>query len=99
VPCTLTPFPYTTLFRSQRRPLLIIGDAGRALSLASIPVAYAFHALHTWQLFVVAFATGVLTVFFDVAYQAYLPSFVGREHLVERSEGTRLNSSHRTISY
>ena len=27
--------------------------------------------------------TGILTVFFDVAYQSYLPSLVGREHLVE----------------
>lgn len=27
--------------------------------------------------------TGVLTVFFDVAYQSYLPSLVGRDYLVE----------------
>jgi hypothetical protein len=35
------------------------------------------------QLYAVALATGVLTVFFDVAYQSYLPHLVGREHLVE----------------
>jgi Na+/melibiose symporter-like transporter len=31
----------------------------------------------------VALVTGVLTVFFDVAYQSYLPHLVGREHLIE----------------
>ena len=69
--------------RLARRPILIVGDAGRALALASIPIAYAFDALHMWQLFVVAFAVGVLTVFFDVAYQSYLPSLVARDQLVE----------------
>ena len=27
--------------------------------------------------------SGLLTVFFDVAYQSYLPSLVGRQHLLE----------------
>src|SRR5207237_3973828 len=49
----------------------------------SIPIAYAFGALHMWQLFLVAFVVGVLTVFFDVAYQSYLPSLVARDQLVE----------------
>jgi predicted MFS family arabinose efflux permease len=41
---------------------------------------------------VVAFVNGVLTVFFDVAYQAYLPSIVERDQLVEgnsKLEGSR----------
>jgi MFS family permease len=32
---------------------------------------------------VAGFLVGTLTVFFDVAYQAYLPALVGREHLIE----------------
>ena len=35
------------------------------------------------QLFVVGFTTGILTVFFDVAYQSYLPALVDREYLIE----------------
>src|SRR6058998_333137 len=35
------------------------------------------------QLYVVGFLTGILTVFFDVAYQSYLPALVEREHLVD----------------
>ena len=69
--------------RVRRRPLLIAGDLGRALALVSIPIVYAFGVLHMWQLFAVAFAAGILTVFFDVAYQSFLPSLVGREQLVE----------------
>jgi MFS family permease len=69
--------------RLRRRPILIIGDLGRAVALASIPIAYKLDVLTLGQLYVVAFTTGVLTVFFDVAYQSYLPSLVDREHLVE----------------
>jgi MFS family permease len=69
--------------RLPRRPVLIIGDIGRAALLASVPIAYALDGLMLEQLYVVGFATGVFTVFFDVAYQAYLPSLVEREQLVE----------------
>ena len=69
--------------RLRRRPILIIGDLGRALSLASIPVAYALGSLTIWQLYVVGFVNGVLTVFFDVAYQSYLPSLVDRDQILE----------------
>jgi len=69
--------------RLRRRPILIIGDLGRALSLASIPIAYAFDALTIWQLYLVGFVNGTLTVFFDVAYMSYLPSLVDRDQLVD----------------
>ena len=35
------------------------------------------------QLYIVGLGTGLLTVFFDVAYQSYLPHLVGRDNLVE----------------
>ncbi len=62
--------------RLPRRPILIIGDLGRAALLASIPIAYAFDVLSIYQLYAVGFAIGVLTVFFDVAYQS-LGTLVG----------------------
>jgi MFS family permease len=79
--------------RLRRRPILIFGDAGRALLLATIPVAYAFGALTVWQLLAVQFAVGILTVFFDVAYQSYLPSLVSREQLVEGNAKLQLSVS------
>jgi len=69
--------------RLQRRPILIIGDLGRAIALASIPIAFALGSLTILQLYVVGFAMGILTVFFDVSYQSYLPSLVDRDQLVE----------------
>jgi MFS family permease len=69
--------------RLRRRPILIAGDLGRALSLASIPIAYLAGSLTIWQLYVVGFINGTLTVLFDVAYQSYLPSIVDRDQLVD----------------
>jgi MFS family permease len=69
--------------RVSRRMVLIVGDLGRAVLLATIPVAYAFDALTLGQLYAVAFLVGILTVFFDVAYQSYLPDLVARDQLVE----------------
>jgi MFS family permease len=67
--------------RLRRRPLMIAADWGRALALGSIPVVYAFGGLTLAQLFVVGFASGTLTVLFDVSYQSYLPSVVERAEL------------------
>jgi MFS family permease len=79
--------------RRQRRPVLIIGDIGRALLLATIPLAALAGALHMEQLYVIGFLVGVLTVFFDVAYQSYLPSLVGRAGLVEGNSKLELSRS------
>lgn len=67
--------------RVRRRPVMVAADAGRAIALASIPVAYTAGALTIWQLFAVGFFTGTLSTFFDVASTAILPSIVEREHL------------------
>lgn len=69
--------------RLPRRAVLIGGDLGRAALILTIPAAYLAGLLTLTQLIVVGFSVGVLTVFFDVAYQAYLPSLIGRKDLVE----------------
>jgi MFS family permease len=69
--------------RMRRKWILVVADVGRALVLMSIPLAYWLDALTIWQLYAVGFVFGTLTVFFDVAYQSYLPSLVDREQLVE----------------
>ncbi len=79
--------------RLPRRPILVASDVGRAAALASIPVAYALDALTIWQLYAVGLVTGTLTVFFDVAYQSYLPSLVGRPHLVEGNSKLEMSRS------
>jgi MFS family permease len=79
--------------RLRRRPILIVGDLGRAVLLASIPVAHVFGALSMVQLYVVGFLVGVLTVFFDVAYQSYLPALVERDRLVDGNAKLEISRS------
>jgi predicted MFS family arabinose efflux permease len=69
--------------RLRRRPILIVADLGRAMLLASVPVAYVADVLSMVQLFVVALGVGGFSVFFGVASQAYLPNLVGRERIVD----------------
>lgn len=69
--------------RLPRRSLLITADLGRAVLMATIPVAWLVHALTLAQVVLVAFAVGLLTVLFDVGCQVYLPPVVGRQRLVE----------------
>jgi MFS family permease len=79
--------------RLRRRLILVLGDLGRALALATIPLTYGLGALTIWQLYAVGFAVGTLTVFFDVSYQSYLPSLVTREHLVEGNSKLEVSRS------
>jgi MFS family permease len=69
--------------RLHRRPILIAADIGRFLALATIPLAAVFDVLTFAQLCAVAVVANTLTVFFDVAYEAYLPTLVEPEELVE----------------
>jgi MFS family permease len=84
--------------RLRRRPILIAGDLGRAALLASIPLAYFADALTIGQLYVVGFLVGTCTVFFDVAYQSYLPSLVERSDLVEGNSKLEVSRSSAQIA-
>ncbi len=70
----------------RRRPILVMTNLGRAALFATIPIFFLAGALGLVGyplLYTVAFLIGILTVFFDVAYQAYLPSLVQRDQLVD----------------
>jgi MFS family permease len=69
--------------RIRRRPILIATDIGSALLLASVPVAAAWHVLTVTQLVITGFLAGALSVTFDVAYPAFLPSVVPPGRLVD----------------
>ncbi len=79
--------------RLPRRPILIVGDFGRAALLATVPIAYMADALTLAQLFVVAFLVGTLQVFFDVAYQSYLPSLVERDQIIDGNSKLEISRS------
>ena len=79
--------------RLRRRQILIVGDASRAVLLALIPILWASGVLQIWHLLVLQFVIGIFTVFFDVAYQSYLPALIEREHLVDGNSKLQLTVS------
>ena len=79
--------------RLRRRPIMVLADIGRALLLAAIPAAALLDRLNMPLLYVVAALTGVLAVFFDVAYQTYLPDLIERENVLEGNSKLATSSS------
>ena len=53
--------------------------------LAVVPVFWALGRLDVEILYAVAFLVGLMTTFYDIAWQAYLPSLVGTSRLHEAS--------------
>ena len=77
--------------RFRRRPILVWADVGRALLLASIPAAAWLGQLSFLHLWIVTFAAGALTVFFQIAAISLLPALVQKRDLVEAN--SRLSTS------
>jgi hypothetical protein len=75
----------------------IVGDLGRAAMLVSIPIAAAAGVLTIWQLYLVGFVNGVMTVFFDVADQSYLPTILERDELADGNAKLQISQSAATI--
>jgi len=69
--------------RGRRRATMIAADIGRALVLASVPVAYFLDALTMPHLYAVAFLHGSLSVFFDLSWSTIFVSVVPREDFVD----------------
>jgi MFS family permease len=79
--------------RLQHRPVLIAADLGRGLLLLLIPLAAVTGWLRLEMLYLLVVLLGALTIFFDVAYVAYLPALVRREHVVEGNSKLSLTDS------
>src|SRR4051812_5950767 len=79
--------------RQRRRPILLGTNLGRALLLALIPLSAGFGLVRIELLYAVAFLTGILTVFFDVAYMAILPALARRDQLVDGNAKLEMSRS------
>jgi MFS family permease len=69
--------------RLPRRAILIAADIGRAIVLVTIPLAALPNLLSIEQLILVAFLSGVFTLFYDATEEAFLPSLIDRSQLIE----------------
>lgn len=67
--------------RLPRRPVMLVADAVSLVLFASIPIAAWLGILTVVQLVAVALVAGASGVFFQTAYQVYLPSLVQEREL------------------
>jgi predicted MFS family arabinose efflux permease len=79
--------------RVRRRRLLIGLDLVHAVAVLSVPIAAFLGVLGMPQVCLVGFIAGTMIVVRTVAYQAYLPSLVGRRRLVEANSRMETSSS------
>ena len=97
VPYLLLSLPAGALAdRWDRKRTMQVCDIGRAISLASIPVAFALGRLTLPQLYLVSLIEGTLFVFYDVAEVASMPRVVGREQTVA---ATNQNEMARNVAF
>lgn len=82
--------------RGRRRETMIAADVGRAVVLASVPIAYFLDALTMPHLYAVAFLHGSLSVFFDLSWSTIFVSIVPRGDFVDAN--AKLFQS-RSLSY
>jgi predicted MFS family arabinose efflux permease len=79
--------------RLPRRRVLVVSALVSAVVLATVPLAYAFGALHVWQLFVVAAGVGTASVFTNAASAAVVPAVVHEDQLIEANSLMRVSQS------
>ncbi|WP_441249425.1 MFS transporter [Kitasatospora sp. McL0602] len=79
--------------RGDRRRLMLIADAARAVLVLVVPVLYAVGRLHLWWLYVVPFLLGIFQVLFDSAYLAFVPQLVGRARLTRANRNLQASQS------
>jgi MFS family permease len=69
--------------RLRKRRLMVLSNLLRALAMATVPIVYFAGHLTIAQLWIVAALCSVCSVFFEVAYQCYLPMLVPKEQLLD----------------
>jgi MFS family permease len=69
--------------RNRKRRILIASDVFRAVSVASITLAWAIGVLSIWHLVVVAALVGAASALFTISDVAYLPTLVPKAQLAE----------------
>ena len=69
--------------RVSKRRLMLCCDAAGLVVIGSVPVAEAAGVLTLAQLYLVALASGTVSVFFLVAYSSYLPTLIDKSQLAD----------------
>ena len=83
--------------RVDRRRLMIWADVGRAVAIASVPLLAMLGPLEVWWIYAVIFANSILSIAFDAANFAAVPSLVERDDLVTANGRIQASYSAMTI--
>ncbi|TMC09656.1 MAG: MFS transporter [Chloroflexi bacterium] len=89
----LGPIAGAVVDRFPRRPIMVAADTGRFLCLLAIASGLLIGELTLYQLYVIAFLFGSLGLFFDIAYQAYLPANFTHGQLLQANSRVELARS------
>ncbi|MDA8302992.1 MAG: MFS transporter [Actinomycetota bacterium] len=81
------------LERARLKRVLSFSALGRAVVLGSVPLLWAFHEVDMGFLYAIAVVVGLMSTFYDIAWQSYLPSLVGTSRLHEASSRLSIASS------
>ncbi|WP_165422964.1 MFS transporter [Ktedonosporobacter rubrisoli] len=93
------PFLFLTLFAGvwidhhRRRPILVATNIGRGVLLGLIPLFALLGMLRIEYLYIIAALAGCLTMLFYLAFQAFLPTLLPREQLVEGNSKLSVSQS------
>jgi MFS family permease len=90
---TLGLFVGVWMDRIRRRSVMIVVNLIEVATLATVPAAFLLGILGLYQLYAVSLIMGTCTLFFDVAYQSYLPSLVNKEDVVEGNQKLQTSAS------
>jgi len=77
----------------RRKPVMMTSDLLRGITLSAVPIATLLGQLNMTVLLIVAVLHGIFSVLELVAYPAYLPTLVGREHITEANSRINLSMS------
>jgi MFS family permease len=69
--------------RRRKRPIMVAADVGRAALLGVVPVAAWLGILRIELLLLIAFLSGALSVFFEIASQSFVPTLLATDKLTE----------------
>lgn len=78
--------------RRAKRRIMMRASLVRAVALTTVPVLWWLDLLSIWQLFLVAAIVGGASVFYDVAYQSYVPAVVEATQLPAANAGVETSN-------
>lgn len=83
--------------RVNRRRLMIVTDLVRTLIITSVPLLAALNLLSVWWIYAVAFVGSTLSIAFNTAQFAAIPSLVNRDNLVTANGRIQASYSAATV--